>query len=119
MTTRFGMLLLVASVACSPATIRGTSVVILANQCHLSKKASRAAEATMNRLVDACNVTVSHPLAFGVVLDPQGNIGFASIAGGSDEIPTCVAAQKLRHNVQLTSTCRLDVRFEPMSIVTH
>jgi hypothetical protein len=111
--------------ACSPAPaptppINGTSVVIIANRCQLTKSASREAEATMNRLVDACNVVVSHPLAFGVVLQPNGSIGFASVGdAGGDEIPVCVAAQKLQHHVRLASPCNLDVRFEPTSIVAH
>ena len=77
----------------------------------------------MNRLVDACNVTVSHPLAFGTSCRStrRGTSVIASIAGGSDENSDVRRhAQKLRHNVQLTSTCRLDafVLSKPMSIVT-
>jgi hypothetical protein len=110
--------------ACSPATApsqspNGTSVVIIADHCQLTRNASREAEATMSRLVDTCNVVVSHPLAFGVVLQPSGAIGFASVGDGGDEIPLCVAAQKLQHHVRLASPCKLEIRFEPTSIVAH
>jgi hypothetical protein len=111
--------------SCSPAPtpappINGTSVVVVADHCKLSKSASREAEATMGRLIDTCNVVVTHPLAFGVVLQPGGAIGFASVGdAGGEEIPVCVAAQKLQHHVHLGSPCKLDVRFEPASIAAH
>jgi hypothetical protein len=115
--------------ACSPSSttpstteppVNGTSVIILANHCRLSKDASRQAEATMNRLVDHCNGVFAHALTFGVVLEPKGTISFTSAGdGGNDEIPMCVATQQLQHRVKLTTACTLDVRFAPTSIVTH
>jgi len=117
----------VAIAACGSPTpapeqhINGTSVVIVANHCsHLSKQASREAEATMGRLVDHCNAPVEHPATFRVILDPSGAIRFANVPdAGTDEIPICVVTQSLHHHVRLATACQLDVRFEPTSIVPH
>jgi hypothetical protein len=110
--------------ACGPSStqppVHATSVVIVADRCsRLSKSASHQAAATMSRLVEHCNA-VPRPMTFRVVLEPTGAISFASAgAGGTDEIPLCVASQKLQHHVRLRSPCSLDVRFEPTSLSLH
>jgi len=98
----------------TPGEIHAVTAVVVTNHCAaLTKKDQRAAEITMNRLVERCTEVPHGVRTFGVVLLPGGGLQFTGHAdAGETEVPICVVSRLLTHKVKLSAPCVIDIRLE-------
>jgi len=95
------------------------NAIILANGCQdLGKASAKAAENTMEQLVEDCTSVPGGSARFQATLQPGGRIEIAS-AGTRDQpdvVPVCILKHSLLHKVPLSRPCRLDVKIEQTSV---